>query len=370
MHTYLFELGHQPHISIAEIATVLEKRYSSLVTHQNYAELTTDEPLACAALQQQLGATISIREKTEHPPTVEGIVGYLEQTIPDGKIHFSVSGANAKQFALAAKKELKSHGRSVRYIEPKNAATILYNGLVDRGTDLLLEQKALWVTRGIQQFHKFKERDYDRPASDDKSGMLPPKLARTLINLTTTQTTATLYDPFCGSGTLLLEGLSLGYTTIIGSDISDKAVADSKENIAWMKQEESVTATTTISQHDITKPLTFVPAGSVDAIATEPYMGKPLYGRETRQQLLDQALELKDLYIKAFRTLKPVLSDNAIVVFVIPSFKHRDSWITIDCAEKITNMGFEIVPFDDGLYLRYHRPKQYLARDIWRFKKT
>jgi len=42
-------------------------------------------------------------------------------------------------------------------------------------------------------------------------------------------------DPFCGSGTFLMEAALLGFSKICGSDASDKAVADTKENMEWLQ---------------------------------------------------------------------------------------------------------------------------------------
>lgn len=371
---YLFELGHQPHISASEIATVLQTKniaFTKKMQDSQWLTIRTQGTLDIQQLQNQLGGTVSIRENLSISPSVDNISEYLAKTTnPGSKIQFSLSGPNNKKIALTIKKNLKSQGHSVRYIEPKNSATILYNGLVAKKSDLLIHQNELWVTRGIQVFNQFKSRDYDRPASDDKSGMLPPKLARIMINLTGVDLKNSLYDPFCGSGTLLLEAISLGFTTIIGSDISDKAVRDSKENITWLSQKTEKNIKSLVQQHDITKKLAFLTKESIDAVASEPFMGNPLHGNESRSTLQHRASDLKKLYVQAFTSLHPVLSKDAPVIFVIPSFKFKQEWIQIDCIHDITNIGYQLEPFGETPYLRYHRPKQHLARDIWKFKKT
>src|SRR5205823_3602162 len=86
----------------------------------------------------------------------------------------------------------------------------------------------------VQPFEQFSARDFGRPGRDDLSGMLPPKLAIIMINLAANDTISVLLDPFCGSGTILSEALLLGYKNLIGSDISEKAVADTKTNLDWI----------------------------------------------------------------------------------------------------------------------------------------
>ncbi len=46
-----------------------------------------------------------------------------------------------------------------------------------------------------------------------------------------------ILDPFCGSGTILQEAMLLGFKNIYGSDKDKRAIANSKENINWLKKE-------------------------------------------------------------------------------------------------------------------------------------
>ena len=91
------------------------------------------------------------------------------------------------------------------------------------------QQFSLAQTEAVQPFEQFSARDFGRPGRDDLSGMLPPKLAIIMINLAQTPLNSILLDPFCGSGTILSEAVLLGYTNLIGTDISEKAIADSKK---------------------------------------------------------------------------------------------------------------------------------------------
>ena len=65
-------------------------------------------------------------------------------------------------------------------------------------------------TVAIQDIENYTKRDYERPARDAKTGMLPPKLAQIMINLggltkidhdqeETHAVQHTLYDPFCAA---------------------------------------------------------------------------------------------------------------------------------------------------------------------------
>ncbi|MEK7065019.1 MAG: hypothetical protein AAB963_01100, partial [Patescibacteria group bacterium] len=142
---YLFTLGHQPHLSAAEIeAVILYKHLSTLALEHlsTYTVIETKEKLDCEELIKVLGGTIKIAEKI-----TGDIVKHLIEARPEGKIEFSIAD---KKRGLEIKKELKALGRSARYIEPKNTATILHSNLVEKQSDITVVEDETFVTRAIQ----------------------------------------------------------------------------------------------------------------------------------------------------------------------------------------------------------------------------
>jgi tRNA G10 N-methylase Trm11 len=375
---YLFTLGHQPHISIAELQAIFEHEHISYITENITKEhliIETAKSFDAQKLILKLGGTVQIGEyiSRNNNPKQTIIDSLLHR---EGKIHFSISGNTTPKLALEIKKELKAEGRSVRYVETKNTATILHNNLVDKKSNFIIIGNDVFVTTAIQDIEDFSKRDYDRPGSDSMSGMLPPKLARIMINLSQTDTDATLLDPFCGSGTVLTEALSLGYSKLIGSDLSQKAINDTHKNVEWfINQQNNKTIeqynNITIHLSDATTLASIIKPKSIDAIISEPYMGKPLRGSETKNQLEKQASELAELYIKSFEQFYKILKKNSSVIFIIPKFRYKDEWISIDCLPKIKELRFEIIPFNpEHTSLLYHRPKQFVGREIWKLKKV
>jgi 2-polyprenyl-3-methyl-5-hydroxy-6-metoxy-1,4-benzoquinol methylase len=145
-----------------------------------------------------------------------------------------------ERWGKTIKQTLKQSVQSVRYVESRepilSSVSVDKNGLVKRGREFLVyEEKdgsfSVAKTMAVQPFEELGARDFGRPGRDDTSGMLPPKLALMLINLTGATTNQTLLDPFCGSGTVITEAMVLGFQSIIGSDISEKAVSDTKKNV-------------------------------------------------------------------------------------------------------------------------------------------
>ncbi len=372
MPNYLFQLGHQPHISRAEIISVLDSKqidYQLKSADTNFLLLSTSIPLFATELNYQLGGTVKIMEELSTTQNIEADLGnYLNRIVPTGKINFSLSGPNATKHAIAIKKNLKQTGRLVRYVEPKNTATILHNNLIETETDLNIVYNRVYITRSIQPLEEFTERDYSRPKIDGKSGMLPPKLARILLNLASLSKNSTVLDPFCGSGTILLEAMDLGFSHLIGSDISSKAIDDSNKNIDWFIQKNKNSAKPQLILSDVHTLGQKLQPKSIDAIISEPYLGNPLHGHETKEQLKKSIHELKTLYEDSFQIFSRILRRNGVIIFIIPEFYLNNDVIAIDCLSRIRALGLKSVALDpESDSLLYRRPGQFVGRRIWKF---
>lgn len=387
-------MGRESLIAASEIDAVLSLKKYDYSLPILKAELPPAGDFESKKIINRLGGTIKIAKELANNVTERE----LEKTIIDnlktvpGKINFGISiysfnedaGANlklAEDFGKKIKKILKEDGLSVRYVENKEAVlssvTVTKNNLTGRGREFLIQKNqdgsfSLAQTEAVQPFEQFSARDFGRPGRDDLSGMLPPKLAMILINLAQTPRDSMLLDPFCGSGTILSEALLLEYKNLIGSDNSQKAVDDTKINIDWVaKQFHQEVPSNKIFKSEVLELSKKLLASSIDAIVTEPYLGKPLRGQETKHELLSQANQLKDLYLRAFQQFYKILKPDGKVVFIIPRFKHTNEWITIDCKNEIEKIGFKALPFfEDQLRLVYARPNQRVAREIWRFVKN
>jgi 16S rRNA G966 N2-methylase RsmD len=184
-------------------------------------------------------------------------------------------------------------------------------------------------------------RDFGRPERDDASGMIPPKLAQIMLNLSgisplrpsknglpvlsAAEGGAVLLDPFCGSGTILMEAALMGIKTIIGSDISEKAISDTKKNAAWigeknlnLKNQISNLKLFTTSATEISKKIL---QKSISAIVTEPYLG-PQRGAHNIQKTIQ---ELENIYAASLREFAKILKPAGRVVMIWPVFTGRGS---------------------------------------------
>jgi tRNA G10 N-methylase Trm11 len=123
--------------------------------------------------------------------------------------------------------------------------------------------------------------DFEKPGSGMGIGMMPAKLALTMINIALAHHQAnhkseaaaspvegeyTIYDPFCGFGTTGFLANAHGYH-VICSDINGSLI---KSNLAWRQTHARHTDHRfTAFKHDATDPITKPFVKHTDVIVTE-----------------------------------------------------------------------------------------------------
>jgi tRNA G10 N-methylase Trm11 len=170
-------------------------------------------------------------------------------------------------------------------------------------------------------------------------GTLPPKLARMMVNFTA-QNSGTLWDPFCGSGTIPMEAAMLGFN-FLASDINPQAVNDTDANVRWLSSEGYISDTLYETfRFDVTKPdmeiVKKLKHTDITAVVCEPYMGPPLT-RIISEQKANELLEgVKKLYFKLFDLIDNKMEKRGIkVVIIIPSYKTDRGWKTFGIRELV-----------------------------------
>ena len=396
-----FVVGHEPLLSVAELFALLRPSGTELLfLPPSVVRVTAPLPWSPRELARRLGGVVKIGNELAEQLTEDELLILLTENLKTigGKIHFGLSWYDktenqtwqkyVERWGKHIKRELKNAGFAARYIYKNTATlssvTVTKNALDSKGREFLIVPKetgfAVAVTEAVQPFEELSTRDYGRPGRDDKSGMLPPKLAIMLLNLATEQKTdMALLDPFCGSGTILTEALLLGFTHLVGCDVSDKAIQDSRQNCKWIQRDKLPDTMThvTLSQTDVRDLSKKISLRSVDAIATEPFMGPPRRGNETEQELRATILTLSELYQSAFSEFKKILKPGGAVVFIFPRFLFRNSWITLSpqLIPVLKKLGFvpeRLIPTTllTEEYILYHRRGQLVGREIWKFKLT
>lgn len=389
-------------ISRAEIKAVLENYYHEFLFAKNILILENKE-LDPKKIVQKLGGTIKIGiifkelSLTKEINIEEGITKVIvpsELFVSSAKrINFgfslyeldsNISKALFKKIqkmGIELKKELKNNGHSARFVtsREKTLSSVIVgeNKLIERGADICLffSQTKIYLgkTLAIQEYKEFIRRDYQRPRRDAKSGMLPPKLARIMVNLSQFKLDEVLLDPFCGSGTILQEALLLGIKKVIGSDISPKAIQDTKSNLHWLASRiQPLASSIQLIQSDI-RNLPHKLKEEIDVIITEPLLGPPLKGNESMEKLRSISLELSKLYKESFQVFSQILKKGGRIVIVFPLFKKDSQEISLTIIPEIEKMGFQVQKNLSDIKrggLIYSRPDQRVMRELFILKKS
>jgi tRNA G10 N-methylase Trm11 len=378
MHSHLFLLGNNPALSVAEILAKFQSQKYSLLNKQ-ILKLDFSEKIDTEKVIKKLGGTIKIVEVLEED--FQDLLAAIEKYLPEnfqGKYGFGLSfygegQRNFKEMAMKIKRELKSRGISSRWIvsREKNLSSVVVdkNKLVESGSDFVIveekNKKFLGKTVAVQNFEELSLRDYGRPARDSYSGMIPPKLAQMMLNIGLQgRTDQVLLDPFCGSGTMLMEASLMGVKKIIGTDLSEKAIHDSQVNLRWLKKEfqTSQVRNVELKQIDARKISNFLNKKSVDLIVTEPYLGP--------QRKIDDIEKVKKslekLYQECLIEFSEILNDRGRIVMIWPVLrKAKDQFMKINLKD------FEIVnylPENLNLPISHRNTLVYGRKDqkVWR----
>ena len=363
---YVFILGHNPKLSIAEVLAVLPQ--AKVVATGNSFLIVENEKINATELINRLGGTIKIGEVIADKVDKKLMVETLKAAKKDNKLNFGLSYYECPKDKLGMdiKTELKKAGISCRLVVGQDKALSSVIVVKNRVEEfLILKGQYLAKTGAVQDFENYGQRDFGRPARDMKSGSMPPKLAQIMINLAQAESNGKIHDPFCGSGTVLQEALLLGYSNVSGSDVSAKAINDTKTNLEWLIRTYQLPATsyqlTQLDVHQLSQQFS-----GVDAIVTEPYLGPPLRGSETPSEIAKNITELENLYVAAFEQFAEVLNKDGKVVIVFPTFMVGRDVLELQILDKIKNLGF--TQLDDGKLI-YSREGQRVYRNIKVFGK-
>ncbi|MEK9183341.1 MAG: methyltransferase domain-containing protein [Patescibacteria group bacterium] len=388
---YIFILGREQELSAAEIFSLFGRlKIDYLVSFWQKETLILDiaPKINAGKIMNQLGGTIKIAEvkkqlgKIESIDFKKNILDLIAKKTTDKKIFFGISAYIGKfpTLGLEIKKELVNGGAKARFVSSRekvlSSVVIKTNKLLNaNGLEIIIagDKNQIWLgeTLAIQPFAEFSERDYGRPGRDKFSGMLPPKLAKIMINLAEKGTEAVILDPFCGSGTILTEAMLMEYKNVLGSDVSDKAIADARKNIDWLKLK-----TAPIHKCNAILLSKCFSANSTDAIVTEPFLGPPLRGRETKERLQKTVDELTQLYTASLREFIKILKPNGVIIMIWPILQQR---FFLPLPEKLAALNLRIEPFFSPIFrqfqtsrgtLIYARPDQKVGREIVKLKKS
>ncbi len=410
MPSYAAFLGHQPHISIAELSASIPDFDLERVLHGEIVLFQSDLNLDAGYLQT-LGGTIAIAKRAEKlglTPADAPKLLHTETAGVQGKVTFSLRTHGLAPHAIndlyrSCKNELKHHGRSARYVGTERApalSVVLHDtGLLDgsHGCELVVikEGDDFWIGRTVaaQDVNAYAKRDMGKPARDTRVGLLPPKLAQILLNFGAwlvhgtvggnAEKQLTVFDPFCGTGVIPIEAMLRGWN-VLASDDSLKAVHACERNLEWLRKEHGIPkkdATSKAWKQDARKafPSFCHPEQSrgADVIVTETTLGPPLEKRTPLKEASSLKAASERLQEEFLRNVAETLP-GVPVVATWPVWVTSKGQVRLEKTwDKLHEIGFRIViPAAVDLEvtgrptLLYRRPGQYVGREILMLQST
>lgn len=365
-------VGSQPRLSLAEARAVLGGAAPMLV---GPVALLERDAWDGAWLQERLAGTTKLGDElfccALKELTAERIVEALPVREGTSKLTFALTvigipHSAVQRLPLEVKRAMKKFDRSVRWFADEKGdvspAAVAKLGLTTEGYDIVIAVERgmahVCLTTHVQDADAWSLRDYGRPARDSKNGMLPPKLARMMVNLGIrstqhvthntqqmgTDARVTILDPFCGSGTVLMEAaLMEQQAKLIGSDIEAKQVADTNTNLDWMVEQHLISDAQrkeiNCFPHDARSIDAFVHE-TVELVVTEGYLGTPLRGHEPLSYLEHEAEKIEMLWKETLQSLVKIQPSGATLVGVWPALETSHGSAGVDLSEELHELGY------------------------------
>lgn len=404
----LLILGRQAELGLAE----LESLYGSSAVRPAGAQAAVVDVDPCLLAFDRLGGAIKFCKILTTLDTTDW--GQVEkflvkvapgqaETMPEGKMLLGLSLYDFKETVarigatgLTLKKAIRKTGRPVRVVPNKttdlNSASVLHNKLTSpNGWELVFirdgQQTIVAQTVKVQNIDAYTRRDRERPARDARVGMLPPKLAQTIINLAAgrlpeselqnicdipadqpvpfTLLNQTVLDPFCGTGVVLQEATLMGYR-VVGTDLEPRMIDYSQRNLDWLRDQYQLPALDEVlEQGDATTHQWSV---QPDIVAAETYLGRP-FSSQPSAEILSQTISECNLIIRKFlQNIGPQLRPGTRLCLAVPAWQHRPGQFKrLPLVDQLNDLGYNQVDFEhtgSAKPLIYHRADQVVGREL------
>lgn len=393
--TFFCQLGSYPEISLAEFKAVLNlnRLQCKFKTAAGFIIINNLQIDTTLSVFQQLGGCPRLmrviwrfdRNEKDNPQLTDKLIRKTVELLRNDtgrRITFGISmfgwplksaHALSRNFANGIKHALSQQSISSNYagyssdsypcLPPAAVSSLMKSE--KKGTELCLIKtetvSCLAVTMEAADYEPFEKLDMRRPGKDMTAGILPPKLARIMINLAETPRDKQIYDPFCGGGTILLEASRLGHNAA-GSDISPEAVKDAARNLEWYRKNvfDSDRVITPPVVLDVLKLSSTIGRSALDCIVTEAHLGPPLRGKFTGTQAKTIIVDLSPFYRNALREIALSLKKHGRVVIALPSFRTSGTVHSLRLPDLRIDRCFNVLD-----HYTYSRPEQKIRREIY-----
>jgi tRNA G10 N-methylase Trm11 len=234
------------------------------------------------------------------------------------------------------------------------------------GMELLFIQVegGVWLaqTVGIQDIEAYGARDQARPKRDAKVGMLPPKLAQIIINLTNPEPGTLVLDPFCGTGVILQETLIMGYPAL-GTDLEPRMVQYAQTNLEWLTSKFPVNAEYHVTVGDATS---YKWPPTIGVIAAETYLGRPFSHRPAPDVLRQVISDVNTIHRKFLENVTEQTKPGFRLAIAVPAWKIGKDFEHLPILDHLKELGYNRLSFQhaEDQDLIYHREGQIVGREL------
>ena len=273
---------------------------------------------------------------------------------------------------------IKEHSKKTKFIRNNMKAENFIELSVDKerkGAVKILVGKnneKYYVAENIMSIKSsnFIDRDLNRPYQDSRIS-LSPRTARMLVNMLGIEKGKTILDPFCGTGTFLIESIIQGYK-VIGIDNRKECVVGTKKNILWIMNEYKLKNKMKYIKQDNAEKLSCIDSLSIDGIVTEPILLPNFKSSQNYEMAEEELKRSKSVYEKSLLAMYRVLKNKGEVCMVTPRIRTRDNnYITFSFRKMLKKAGFTL---DNRLveqpFVMKASGDQKVLREIWLLRKN
>jgi len=201
-------------------------------------------------------------------------------------------------------------------------------------TGLYLSKTVAVYDSMLQQY-----RDESRPYISSEIST-SPKICRTLLNFAGARSGDVVLDPFCGSGTLLMEAALLDMKCI-GLDLDGNAVEGSRSNLLWLGRDLGSQINFRIYKGDASEADDLIKS-KVDAIAFEPHLGPTYKDKPARVEAEKEMRSLTLLYRSVLKSLSKILRKDGRIAMTIPVIRTTEGEVSLDLREMLKDTEFDV----------------------------
>ncbi len=372
---YIFYFGRNPKLSYLELLCYLEANKLNIAPKiwlsRNAIFANVEQKLNIEKLLSGLAGTICIA-KLSFVCDVEEAEKMLEKNFADiEKIKFSLL-TNSKEVKNWLKKVFRS--LNVKFQEKRFVPHLIGNSKHEIFLGFIKDRKFYFArTNTISNPKEFIKHEKAKLHKEFEIAS-SVRLSRILVNLSC-MLEGKLLDPFCGSGTILIEALYRGFKAY-GIEIRPELVEKARENLASAAKLLGLKEKGEIFQGDARKLEKYFEQDFFDTIVTEPYLGPLIKRLPERKEAEKIIAELTNLYREFLKSAYNVLKQNGTLVIVSPGIKSKEGFIhKIHMKELANTAGFKPHNPSKSLSIKVAIPLEYkerwhkIYRYIYIFKK-